>query len=159
MVHIGTTAALEPLHDIATLGSGIRAGRQPVLIVRDDGADNELLDAICEFLDLDVEHISIDDDFAPMINALRPVAVIADLVGETQDGYHIMKVTASYDRDLPILLLTGGDQTLLGAVDAVAEIWGLTRVEALSGGADATTLVDFLCDAARDTGLRHMIRA
>ena len=66
-----------------------------------------------------VAHTMSGDDLARMLPGLRPMAMIADVDGAEQDGFHVMKVAAGYDRSLPILLLDGNDQALLGAMDAV----------------------------------------
>jgi hypothetical protein len=87
------------------------------------------------------------------------MAVIADLDGEVQDGFHVMKMAADYDRSVPILLLTGYDPALLGAIDAVQEVWGLTRVATVAGTAGIGALVDFICHAARDAGRPRILRA
>jgi hypothetical protein len=158
MVHIGISPILDPISEVSSFASRITPDKGSVLIARGDGVDNMFLDSVCEFLNLDAEHVSIDNEIFPLLNAVRPVAVIADLIGKTQDGFHIMKLAAAYDRDLPVLLLTDGDPSLLGAVDAVREIWGLTRVATLTGDRDVGSLVDFLCHAARDTGAARMIR-
>ncbi len=43
-----------------------------------------------------------------------------------------MKLVARHSRDLPILLLTSGDPVLMGAADAVQDLWGLTSVTSTS---------------------------
>ena len=69
-----------------------------------------------------------------------------------------MKVAAGYNRSLPVLLLTNNDPALLGAVDAVQEIWGLTRVATATDTAGIGALVDFICHAARDAGRSRLMR-
>jgi hypothetical protein len=56
------------------------------------------------------------------------------------------------------MLLTSNDPALLGAVDAVQAVWGLTRVATVTGTAGVGTLVDFMCHAARDAGRDRLIR-
>jgi CheY-like chemotaxis protein len=130
-----------------------------VLVVRDSDKNSEYLESVCEFLDIGVQHASTGDDLRMMLTRLRPMAVIADLDGEGQDGFHVMKMAADYDRSVPILLLTGYDPALLGAIDAVQEVWGLTRVATAAATAGIGALVDFICHAARDAGRPRMLRA
>jgi hypothetical protein len=158
MVHFGITPVIEHVSDVSSFASRIDPARSSVLIARGDGFDNLALDTVCDFLDLDAEHVSIENEIFPVLNAVRPIAVIADLVGDSQDGYHIMKLIGAYDRDLPVLLLTDGDPALLGAVDAVREIWGLTRVTTINDECDLGLLMDFLCHAVRGTGKARMIQ-
>jgi len=158
MVHIGTTNVIERTWGVSTLADNATPPRHFVLIVRDDGQDSDYLSSVCEFLDIGVEHVTTGDDLRSMLPILRPMAVIADLDGEVQDGCHVMKMVAEYDRALPVLLLTCSDPALLGAVDAVREVFGLTQVTTATDAAGIGTLVDFICQAARDAGRSRLMR-
>ena len=129
-----------------------------VLVVCDPDKNSDYLASVCEFLDIEVQRATTGDDLRTMLTTLRPVAVIADLDGTVQDGFHVMKMAADYDRSVPILLLTGYDPALLGAIDAVQEVWGLTRVGTAAATAGIGVLVDFICHAARDAGRPRMLR-
>ena len=133
--------------------------KHAVLVVRDPDRDADYLESVCEFLDIEVQHATTGDDLRAVFTTQRPMAVIADLDGEAQDGFHVMKIAAEYDRSVPILLLTGYDPALLGAVDAVQEVWGLTRVATAASTAGIGALVDFICHAARDAGRPRIVRA
>ena len=52
-------------------------------------------------------------------------------------------------RDLPVLLITGDDPALIGAIDAVEEIWQLTSVDKWQRLLGIGALVDFLLRAGR----------
>ena len=80
------------------------------------------------------------------------MAVISEVEGAGQDGFHTMKQVALYCRDLPILLLTGGDNVLMGAADAIQDLWGLTAVASTSEFPIAGQLVAFLFNAGRRAG-------
>ena len=106
----------------------------------------------------------------PMLNlrVVRPTALIdisaipelrrSDIDGDEQDGFHSMKVVASYDRDLPIMMLTGGDPILMGAVDAVQESWGLTMVSRSTPANLAGQLAEFLYAAGRRAGCMRLVQ-
>ena len=130
-----------------------------VLVVRDPDSNSDYLESVCEFLDIGVQHAASGEDLRAILTTLRPMAVIADLDGEAQDGFHVMKMAADYDPSVPILLLTGYDPALLGAVDAVQEVWGLTRVGTAAASSGIGALVDFICHAAREAGRPRMLRA
>ena len=158
MTHIATSTLLAPAQGINPFGGQAGLAAQSVLIVRDEGNDNHFLDTICEFFGIGVEHANSGEYLAPLLRASRPMAVIADLDGADQDGFHVMMTVAAQDPSLPVLLLTHDDPVLLGAVDAVREMWGLTRVMTMTGAGDIGQMVDFLCHAARDAGLPRMLR-
>ena len=157
MVHFGTAMIIDPIQDVTPFGDRSISIQNSVLVVRDSDRTNDYLDAVCEFLDIGVEHATTADDLGPILHGLRPLAVIADVEGEMADGFHVMKTVANYDRSLPVLLLTTNEPALLGAVDAVREVWGLRRV-ATTTGDGIGELVDFVCCAARDAGRSRLIR-
>jgi CheY-like chemotaxis protein len=134
------------------------AENQPVVaIVTDDPATVENLAPVCEFLDLKVAVVSVDADLDTVLQTHRPMAVVADVEGDSQDGFHTMKQVARYNRDLPILLLTAGDTVMMGAVDAVQTVWGLSSVTATNEFPVAGQLVAFLFAAGRRAGCLRLI--
>ena len=128
-----------------------------VVIVSDDPGTLENLAPVCEFLELRVEVVSGGMDLIQVLRGHRPMAVICDVDGEEQDGFHAMKLIAGYSRDLPIMLLTDGDAVLMGAADAVQDLWGLTSVTRTSGFPMASQLVGFLFGAGRRTGRTRLV--
>lgn len=158
MVHIGTAEIIDRPWATATPSNRPVPAQHSVLIVRDADQNSDYLDSVCEFLDIGVEHATTTDDLGSILAMLNPMALITDLTGEVQDGFHVMKMVAGHDRSLPVLLLTSNDPALLGAVDAVQEVWGLRRVTTVSPAAGIGALVDFICRAARSAGRSRLMR-
>lgn len=142
-------------HDFPGTMGAVRQG--VVVVVSDDAPTIENVAPVCEFLELRVEVVSAGKDLSQVLREHRPMAVISDVDGEEQDGFHTMKVIARYDRDLPIMLLTGGDSVLMGAADAVQDMWGLASVTRTSGFPMAGQLVAFLFGAGRRTGGMRLV--
>ena len=138
-------------------GSMIAAKQGVVAIVSDNQATIECLTPVCDFLDLKMEIISNAMDVGHVLRETRPMAVIADVDCEEQDGFHTLKQVARYNRDLPVLLLTGGDPALMGAADAVQELWGLSNVTSTSDFPMAGQLVAFLFNAGRRAGCMRLV--
>jgi CheY-like chemotaxis protein len=157
MVHI-STAMVDTARNTIPFRLRTTPALHSVLVVRDDNSNNDFLEAVCEFLDVSVEHASSANDLGPLLPGLRPMAVIADLDGEAQDGFHVMKMVADFNRKVPVLLLTGDEPGIEGAVDAVKEVWGLCHVATARGMESVGDIVDFLCHAARDAGHSRMMR-
>jgi hypothetical protein len=128
-----------------------------VAVVSDDPATIESLAPVCEFLELKMAVVSAGMDLSQALRDLRPMAVISAVDGENQDGFHIMKVISRYSQDLPIMLLTAGDAVLMGAADAVQDLWGLTSVTRTSGFPVAGQLVAFLFSAGRRSGCMRLL--
>jgi hypothetical protein len=158
MAHIGTSMLLNAAREVSPLLERTAPPRPSILVPRDAGQNHEIIDAICDFLDITVEYAGPEDDLSTLLCGLRPMAVIAELEGAGQDGFHVMKIAAKYDRRLPVLLLSCNDGSLLGAVDAVQEIFGLTSVTAVGDNGCVGEIVNFICRAAREAGMSRLIR-
>lgn len=143
--------------DIDFLGTMTTPKQGIVAIVTDDPATIDKLAPVLDFLDLKMEIVSAGTDLMQVLRELRPMAVISDMDGEEQDGFHTMKMVADYRRDLPVMLLTGGDAVLMGAADAVQDLWGLTSVTSTSEFAIAGQLVAFLFTAGRRAGCMRLL--
>jgi len=128
-----------------------------VAIVSDNPRTIENLAPVCAFLELKIEIVSAGIDLGHVLREHRPMAVISDIDGEEQDGFHTMKMVARYSRDLPVMLLTGGDPVLMGAADAVQDLWGLTSVTRTSEFPMASQLVAFLFNAGRRAGCMRLL--
>jgi DNA-binding NtrC family response regulator len=124
--------------------------REPVIVVvEDDGCLSETIQDICDFLEVTVRAVASEENLGPLLTKWRPMAVLAKVEAQGQDGCHVMKSVAEHDRNLPILLLTGGDPILAGAADAVEEVWGLSSVLKRPTLPKLGELVEFLCLAGQ----------
>lgn len=124
--------------------------RYPLLIIVDDGEEIAArLQPICDFLDIAVERLPSEYDLFAALRNYRPMAVVAHLDCQGQDGCHVMMTVAQHDRTLPVLLLTGDDPALVGAADAVEELWKLESVVKTSRLPNVGAIVDFLFRAGR----------
>jgi CheY-like chemotaxis protein len=142
-------------HDIAGI---VTVEKQGVVAIVSDNPDTiAQLAAVCEFLDLKTEVVSTGTDIEQVLQEYRPIAVVTDVDGAEQDGFHVMKLVARHRRDLPVLLLTDGDSVMMGASDAVQTVWGLTSVTSTSGFPMAGQLVQFLFNAGRQSGAMRLI--
>jgi len=131
-------------------GASEREAREPLIIVVEDGAElSGSFHMICECLGISVERMSSSGDLGSVLRHRRPMAVVAEMDALGQDGCHVLKTIAAYDRSLPALLITGPNASLLGAVDAVEEVWNLTSVEKWQELLGVGALVDFLFRAGR----------
>jgi CheY-like chemotaxis protein len=151
---IKSAAALRDQGYLSAIASNSQA---VVIVVSDNPAVTEKLHPVCAFLELRTECVSSGQDLLTMLRTQHPIAVISDIEGEEQDGFHTMKVVADYHRDLPLFMLTDGDPTLMGAADAVQEICGLTSVAQSSGAPLAAELVPFLFGAGRRAGCMRLV--
>jgi hypothetical protein len=120
-----------------------------VLVVEDDIELSNAIRSICECLHVAIERMPTHDDLGAALRRRHPMAIVAAMDAAGQDGCHVLKVVAAYDRDLPVLLLAENDPALLGAIDAVEEIWQLTAVTKWSQLPGVGAVVDFLFRAGR----------
>jgi DNA-binding LytR/AlgR family response regulator len=135
-----------------TVGKG-----QVVLVVEDRPRLSRTVGYICDFLSLPMECVSTGSDLGAILAAWQPMAVICELDGGAQDGCHVMKLVAAHDAALPILLVTGSDATLIGAAEAVEEIWHLSGVVKLQDAPGLGDVVEFLFRAGRFGGSSNLL--
>ncbi|HEX3399894.1 MAG TPA: hypothetical protein VHT74_06180 [Acetobacteraceae bacterium] len=145
-----------------TLANGIAAAggeaREPLVLVIEDGV--RLYDAfhdVCDCLNVPVERMSSRGDLSAVLRDRRPMAVVAEMDAVGQDGCHVLMTVAAHNRDLPVLLLIGADPALLGAADAVEEIWGLSSVAKWPQLLGVGAVVDFLFRAGRQGNCMHLV--
>jgi two-component system nitrogen regulation response regulator GlnG len=120
-----------------------------VLVVSDSPEVASVLDNICDFLGFGIELLSTEMDLAPFLERHQPMAVVAELNGAGQDGCHVMMRVADHDPGLPLLILSGHEPGMAGAIDAVEQIWSLTGIKQAPDLPDIGQLVEFLFQAGR----------
>lgn len=134
------------------------AEQQALVVIACDSPETaKQLEAVCEFFDLGAEVVPAEADLLKVLWQHHPMALIADIDGQHQDGFHTLKTVAAYDRDLPVLLLTAGDPIMMGAADAVQEVWNLTTVSPSTDAALAGQLAEFLFAAGRRAGCMRLV--
>jgi hypothetical protein len=69
----------------------------------------------------------------------------------------MLRSVAAYDPDLPVLLVTGDDPAIDGAIDAAEQLWGLTSVCRLSEAPGLLDVMNFLFLAGRRTDSGRLI--
>ena len=128
---------------------GFEAREPVIVVVQDNDEDLRALDCICECLDIAVERMSSHEDLAAKLRLFRPMAVVAEMDAEGQDGCHVLITIAKYDRTLPALIITNDDPVSLGAIDAVEELWQVATVVKWPRLLGASEIVNFLFRAGR----------
>lgn len=120
-----------------------------LVVVEGDPAWSAAIGELCSFLGVELTRVKETDDLGTILRARRPMAVLTRMDGACQDGCHVMKVVSAHDPGLPMMVVTDGDATLIGAADAVEEVWGLTSVEKRSAPPRPGEFVDFLFRAGQ----------
>lgn len=120
-----------------------------VVVVEDEPHWSRAIQELCAYLDVRLALVSGETSLAPVLRDRRPMAVFASMEAMGQDGGHVLKMVASHDPALPVMMLTNGDAALMGAADAIEEVWGLTSVVKRSTPPSASEVVDFLFRAGQ----------
>ena len=149
MTHMNSVIFPSSLAPMELVPLSTTACHATVVVVSDSAELASVLDNISDFLGFDIEMITTHDDLGPVLLHHRPMAVVAELDGDGQDGCHVMMVVADHDPGLPLLLLTGHEPSLIGAADAVEELWQLTAVTKAAEMPGIGQLVEFLFQAGR----------
>ena len=130
-------------------GTGQATREALVLVIEDDTSMSSAFRSVCDCLNVAVERMPSHENLGSALRQRRPMAVVAEMDAAGQDGCHVLMTVAAHDRDMPVLLITGDDPALLGAVDAVEEIWQLTSVDKWQQLLGVGAMVDFLFRAGR----------
>ena len=138
-------------------GSGSSVREALVLVIEDDAALSSAVRGICECLNVAVERMPTSDDLGSLLRHRRPMAVVAKMDAAGQDGCHVLMTVARHDTDLPVLLIAGDDAALLGAIDAVEEMWQLSSVTKWPRLLGVGAIVDFLFRAGRKGGCMRLM--
>lgn len=128
-----------------------------VLIIDDGELLFEAFHNICECFGVSVQRMPSRDDLGAALKTYCPMAVVAEMDATGQDGCHVLMAIAQHDSELPVLLLTGEDPALIGAVDAVEEIWQLASVTKWQRLLGIGSIVDFLFQAGRKAGCMRLM--
>ena len=120
-----------------------------VAILEDDAEISDSLAKVLEFLDLHMVSLPSDQNLPASLAVLRPMAVITGVEMRDQDGCHVLMEIAQHDAALPVLMITGADFCMAGAIDAVEEIFSLTALTKRAVLPSAGEMVEFLAEAGR----------
>ena len=120
-----------------------------VVVIEDNSRLSDAFYVVCDCLDVTVQPLESSADLSAALRQSRPMAVVSGLDMAHQDGCHVLKTVAAYDRNLPVMMLVGPDSALLGAIDAVEELWGLSSVTKSLDLPAIGQIVDFLFRAGQ----------
>jgi ActR/RegA family two-component response regulator len=137
------------LATLTTDATGAAGCNRTVLVIEDGRRLSRIVGYMCDYLGLRMQRVTTDADLAPLLRRCAPLAVVCALEGSGQDGYHVMKMVAAYDRALSMLLVTGSDPAMIGAAEAVEDAYGLAGVRALQDEPGLGDIVEFLLSADR----------
>jgi len=68
----------------------VNATDTTIVVISDDRTLSRSLEAVCDFLDLPIEHIPSDADVSMILSREQPMAIIVDVDGIGQDGFNVM---------------------------------------------------------------------
>jgi response regulator RpfG family c-di-GMP phosphodiesterase len=128
-----------------------------ILVIEDSFELSSAFRTVCDCLDVAVERMASQDNIDPVLRHRRPMAVVAEMDAIGQDGCHVLMKVAAHDRNLPVLLITGEDPALLGAVEAVEEVWQLSSVDKWPRLLGVGPVVDFLFRTGRKGGCMRLM--
>ncbi len=138
-------------------GTGQATREALVVVVEDDFGLSNAFRSVCECLGVAVERMSSRGDLGSVLRQRRPMAVVAAMDAPGQDGCHVLMTVAAHDRSLPVMLIVGDDPAMLGAIDAVEEIWQLSSVAKYLLMPSVGAVVDFLFRAGRKGGCMRLM--
>ena len=104
---------------------------------------------LCQYLGVQVEAAGMRHDLRTLLATRGPIAVMAPADAATPDADLILEIVAEYDRDLPVLLVTGRDCACLGRIEAAEARLGLSAVQRMTAMPGIGDLTEFLLKAGK----------
>jgi len=118
-------------------------------VVEEDHTISGGIGDLCVSLQIDVVVARTAAEFSRLLVARNPIAVVAAVDTRDQDGYHVLMEVSERERTLPVMLITGSDPAMMGAAEAVIELWRLDSVQICAHLPSVGQLAEFLCDSVR----------
>ncbi len=127
---------------------------QRILVLGRTEALSPLLVAVCEQLDIALVPLRAQHELPMRLHQLRPIAVIGAALDVAADCCGLLRTIAAHDQDMPVLMVTQDEPSVLGAIDVAEQLWGLTAVSLVSAVQAPQDVVGFVFRATRwrDTG-------
>ena len=125
------------------------AGTQRVVMLETADEPSPMLTEVCTALDVEVIHLASHHDLPFTLHHRQPMAVVVVVNRMGPDICQALRSIASFDRTLPVLVITADDPACLGIVDASEQLWRLTGLSSSAEMPDMGYVVDFLFRAGR----------
>jgi CheY-like chemotaxis protein len=115
-----------------------------VLVVDDRKDVATTLAEMCRAYGFSAEVAEDDVGMLALLRRYHPAGVIVDMMMPHQDGFEAMKEIALYDRDLPVMLVTGYGDAWLQMGFTLGRAQGLTTVHTAAKPVRAQAVRGFL---------------
>ena len=116
-----------------------------LLVVEENDTISRALDALCVSLGINVVVVRTAAEFVRLLVARSPIAVVAAVDTHDQDGCHVLMKVSEHGRTLPVILIAGPDPAMMGAAEAVTELWRLGSVKIYAHLPSVGQFAEFLC--------------
>ncbi len=125
------------------------AEQQHILVLGNPQALSPLLVSVCQALDIVLVPLPALYDLPLHLHQMNPIAVIGVALGDEADCCGVLRTIAAHDQDMPVLMMSQDEPSVLGAIDVAEQLWGLTAVSLLSPAQNPQEMVGFLFHATR----------
>lgn len=134
-----------------TMGVLETRAQQVIVLAGRDGPSVRLL-RMCAALEIEVISVTSHHDLPFRLHHTQPMAVISEIDPQGLASCAALRSIASYDQDIPVLLVSGDDPVVLGTIDAAQELWKLSGLCRLATPPSPGDLIHFLYQAGRQAG-------
>ena len=130
---------------------------QSVIVLAGAEGASIRLQRMCAALEIRTVVVVSHHDLPFRLHHTRPIAVISELDPQGLASCAALRTIASYDQDMPVLLVTGDDPLVLGTIDAAEELWQLSGLHRLATAPAPGDLIHFLYRAGRQSGFGRLM--
>jgi hypothetical protein len=124
-----------------------------VIVLTESGLASAALRRMASALDIELVTVRSFHDLPFQLHHHRPIGVVLELSPVGQACRSALRSVAAYDPDMHVLMVSGDDPAVLGAIDVAEQLWGLSALHRLTGAPEPADLIGFLFEAGRRSGL------
>ena len=124
-----------------------------VIVLTENGLASAALRSMASALDIDLVTVRSFHELPFQLHHHRPIGVVLELSPLGASCRSALRNVAAYDPNMHVLMVSGDDPTVLGAIDVAEQLWGLSALHRLSGTPAPADLIGFLFEAGRRNGV------
>lgn len=128
-----------------------------VIVLTESGQASAALCQIASALDIEVITIRSFHELPFRLHHHRPIGVALELNPLGHSCRSALRSIAAYDPDMHVLMVSGDDPVVLGAIDVSEKLWGLRALHRLLKEPKPTDVIGFLFQAGRQNGVGNLM--
>lgn len=130
-----------------------------VIVMTDSGQASITLCKMASALGIEVITVRSFHELPFRLHHHRPIGVMLELNPLGHSFRSALRSISAYDPDMDVLMVSGDDPVVLGAIDVSENLWGLGALHRLALEPGPADIIAFLFQAGRRNGVGNLMPA